>query len=487
VNRRIIAATTVLAIWATVGVVITRGSEDSPVYEIPASSAPLWEREASYIWGANSSRLPAGPENIVQVPYKNTNPNRVRVLVVGDSATYGHGVTDLDSRWWERLGHELDERTEPGTFEIIALGQNGASMFRYADWLTKERIAQLNPDLILIALNGNDGVPTGDETAVCPDGGCEPIRYLETDETFNTCMRASSRLPAADQPALHNRCTKEADRANGGSLPSQIDVLAVTDDYPYQRAFESSLSTITENAGGIAIGVLPMLSQRIDNEAYDTLGERIVKAGWTVSPLRSTRQILSDTPDDPDLLAHPLDRHPGPLATAAMATDGADLVLGMLASERLAKARDTATGSERLLISNYLPSRLRVDQSSVKAKVNVLVRPPDATSFGNQFIPCARIGRGHIELMLNPTLRPGSRVSMSNVTQPVDVFAIGYSGDQRRKVRMIGQLEPGNVLDFTIGEYGLRGILVAERDAASCTDEVIDLKRTLDFELDIKS
>ena len=486
-NLRIFASITIISIWATAGFVVIRGSDDVSVYEIPASSAPLWEREKSYLQGENTLRIKFGPENITQTRYNNQNPNRIKVLVVGDSATFGHGVGDLDNRWWERLAVYLDSKTQSGAFDIIALGQNGASLFRYADWLTQERLEQINPDVVLFAINGNDVVPTGDEFAVCPKGNCAPIPYLETRESFVKCMSVSSSIPKADIPALYFRCVRDAKELYGAELVSQTDVIGNVDKR-FESAFTSTLANLKLNLGSISVGIIPMLNLHTDVDSYGYLIKRFSSTGWAVSKQSNILQtfLLYPNPEEPDLIAHPLDLHPGPVATAALAADAGDLVLSLISKDRLNQARQTAQFIKRPIVSNYLPTRTVIEESNDTVSVYTDVRPSDAKQITDQYLPCARLEKAHIELMLDPTLPTGTKFSISKSSQPIYVYGVGYTENQKRKIWKIGKLEPEALLDFKIGQEGLRGILVSEIDASLCTNKIIDLNRKIEFELLLK-
>jgi hypothetical protein len=131
----------------------------SPGAPLPASFI-AWKRESRYLYADNEARVGTDP---VIYPGDTLPPRTeaIRVLVVGDSVTYGHGARDLDMRWWRLLEEELDTRSGDGVFEIITMARNGASMYRYADWLTAETISTIDPDLIMLALNRNDVVPFG--------------------------------------------------------------------------------------------------------------------------------------------------------------------------------------------------------------------------------------------------------------------------------------------------------------------------------------
>jgi len=81
-----------------------------------------------------------------------------RILVFGDSYTYGWGV-NIEDTWVRRLGHKI--KMEGKNVETVNLGKPGADPLFYYE-LAKVAIPILEPDLILIALLQGD-----DLLAVC--------------------------------------------------------------------------------------------------------------------------------------------------------------------------------------------------------------------------------------------------------------------------------------------------------------------------------
>lgn len=78
---------------------------------------------------------------------------KFRILVIGDSFTFGWGVALADT-WVKQLEQKL--QAEDAAVEVLNLGRSGASPETYADIATRS-IPLLQPDLVLVAvLQGND-------------------------------------------------------------------------------------------------------------------------------------------------------------------------------------------------------------------------------------------------------------------------------------------------------------------------------------------
>ena len=78
-----------------------------------------------------------------------------RVLVIGDSCTFGKGVVEADS-WPRQFERQLAERMPAGQRVIVAnAGVNGYSPQHYLEVL-RRRAGELKPNLIVIGYNIND-------------------------------------------------------------------------------------------------------------------------------------------------------------------------------------------------------------------------------------------------------------------------------------------------------------------------------------------
>jgi lysophospholipase L1-like esterase len=82
-------------------------------------------------------------------------PGVVRVLVVGDSVTFGFGVP-LENTYLKVLESKLNAVAAGATrYEVLNAGMEGTGLDRYYDFLESSAPA-LQPDLVLVALTMND-------------------------------------------------------------------------------------------------------------------------------------------------------------------------------------------------------------------------------------------------------------------------------------------------------------------------------------------
>jgi len=81
---------------------------------------------------------------------------RVRILAVGDSTTYGSGAADAET-WPARLQQALDDRA-PGRLEVINAGVPGYSAYQGLRYL-ETRGLDLEPDVVIACFGHNECTP----------------------------------------------------------------------------------------------------------------------------------------------------------------------------------------------------------------------------------------------------------------------------------------------------------------------------------------
>ncbi|MBW1744067.1 MAG: SGNH/GDSL hydrolase family protein [Deltaproteobacteria bacterium] len=81
--------------------------------------------------------------------------NTIRILVVGDSITFGHGVSG-DDTYTECLEHMLNQTGNPYRFDVINAAVPGNSPFQ--EYHDLKRSLKLDPDIVIIQFTLNDVV-----------------------------------------------------------------------------------------------------------------------------------------------------------------------------------------------------------------------------------------------------------------------------------------------------------------------------------------
>ena len=114
-------------------------------------------------WGRGEQSLAdKGIEDgyLIGPQYENKGSDERRLLVFGDSYTFGWSIKNLDARWSAVLEEELER--SGGGYEVVGVATPGASLYTYARWA--EHIAR-NPekfgnfDAVIIGFTENDIVP----------------------------------------------------------------------------------------------------------------------------------------------------------------------------------------------------------------------------------------------------------------------------------------------------------------------------------------
>lgn len=108
------------------------------------------------------------------------DPNRKRILVIGDSFIWGDGFTNINTIWWRQLQWELERR---GYFnvDVVAAGTNGASTQDQFVWLMNPSFLEsVRPDTIIFGYVTNDPAMKDSEGKYLVKQFTPPRRITET-------------------------------------------------------------------------------------------------------------------------------------------------------------------------------------------------------------------------------------------------------------------------------------------------------------------
>lgn len=457
-------------------------------------------REALYRLSDNSVRI-GTPVTVEQTGNDvHRNPKRVRVLVIGDSYTAGHGAYDMDVRWPRVLEDELARRVGDGVFEIVSLAQDGSSVVTQALWL-KELLSGGGPTLSAWARQAgksNDRQKLFDQalTRYQEPFDAVIIGYVDNDVIIAGGGPNEPASPAAFAPEL------------GVASYEGLDIYAIErGEQPNPNAvlIDSAISYLASRLNTTLRLLLPLQHAKEDMPKwfesfppYETYGFEILENPATSMVLRVLPLV--------DRLINPVDEHPGPVVTRAYAQDAADALLAGLAS-RVDEARQSAVAPTRQLVSNYLPAVLDVDTTPEQATVSFdgtfpfwCTRMPelgmgilrviecpdgegpnrrgsflvDGTYTGFQTLPCITLNRPHMVVWLNRFLPPNTHVALTLKAGPdngLTVRTVGYSADSKLFTGEPRLLGVGQTWELTVGG-SVRGFALSS-DANGCPREAI--------------
>jgi lysophospholipase L1-like esterase len=457
-----------------------------------------WLREQAFLVYQNYLRFGEGPE-IAQSQFPqpaHPNPDRVKVLVIGDSFIWGHGIVDTDMRWPELLERALNDATAPGTFEVTAFGSRGLSTLGQSQVFTAERFDAVDPDVVVLGYGENDPIPSGYEDGLCATGAefCREFS-LESLPVYHDCIAGRSGgvagfVDAVVRPLfthlaaeLSRRACSSNDSYTTNAAIRYNESLADPTKNPYWHLFVDAASTLRT-----AVGDRPAVVVATPTDFFETANTKALQvlrdAGWEVAATPRTTRLGAATRDRSVFHVMPVDRHPSAVLTTVYAADTAEHLLSTLDRARVERARGGATRPAATLISNTMPVTVTVTGDTGRSATVAYTRPDRSTVFPfttmegrslpDQFVPCASAGRPFVQVMLDATLPAGTRVAVAlRTTEPVQLSTYGYDRTGRVVETSVGALDPGKSLTVTTGNQ-VTGLRFAA--GAGCSlDQVLDM------------
>ena len=393
-------------------------------------SVEIWHRENAYMMGQldrrqRSAPLPLG--NHVSSP-EDSNQDAFRILVVGDSYVWGFGQFDLDRVWHRRLATYLSANGGVGEYEVMAIGLGGRSVVSYANYLNKEVINTLRPDLIMVGFLANDWMPDEAES-ICstleskePGSDCAAGEWY-IREDYIKCMNGESNLLGSFLqniakkvfPRVANEFTERIceTKSSPDALLSNTDRTAMQakpEKSNYWAKYKDTVEQIRVQVGSVPIAILPLSTNNLvhKEEVYQVWRE----AGIDVIANPETIKILESVraEDDKSLWVNPADNHPNLLLNNAYAQDALAYVNDKF------KSKDESFFEQNMsLLSNYSPSSMSYkvenegkqvmfihDGGNMASREQTVSNDIRGVRRPQQLVPCAMYGRPHARFVLNP-------------------------------------------------------------------------------------
>jgi len=464
---------------------------------IPSVDPEFWKTQNNFTNYTHGMRTSFDLELGRQVP-RPGRPDAKRVLVIGDSYAWGHGVEDADSMWPTLLELELND--DGGTaYEVVTLARQGASHMEMADWLTEKRIQAIDPDIVIIGFVMNDTYPSFREAALCkalntciidghvPEFSSEEeqlrIACLEGEETvFSKVIKFfSGRFPQLANKAAGRYCT--AERFNGNNLlESELEMIRSPEQSKYWPLYLAATAHIGKVLGDTPTFLFPYSQQYLDQGSSQSVVNRFKDLGIASIPGPVTAQVYTSNPEQ-SLWVNPADNHPGRPLTVAFAQD----VASFIRSEFRSATSDFIRAQDPL-ISNYAPVTMTVglpdpDKMTIRSVFN-----PDAKHFGSDderrvSNSCPLAGRPYSRVMFDPRLGKvdnATKITVSLETvSPKLLIPLSHRADGRE---LLGSVIPvRSAVTVTLPERTV-GVLVAEV-SAGCN---IDLWESSGFSLTVE-
>jgi len=463
------------------------------------ASDTQWARENHYINLSNWVRQGLGP-NIPfnQITDRHVNPNRIKVLTISDSFSWGTGAANLNERWQNRLQAELDQRAGAGVFEVQTLGIMGASTMEEAEILA-DNVESLDPDLIVVGLVSNDMIPSGRERSICGED-VGPDCSQDTPELlpdYRECVTGKADIPSKLISVLGsfypNLSKKLLDRycdlerfAKQYDMVTQQEIRQDPKKSPHRAQFLQSVLDMKAAAAGRPIYAYALAQADGDVITTGLLAENYAKAGIKIIPASSETQALNKPYTSgslPDGNINPADFHPGPRFTKSFSEDIAAAVLAAVDPMRLKEANSSIMVPARVVVSNFLPVAMTVNETAPGVAI---VDVPEGAMISKEYptfrqarneypakdAPCAYLGHPHAFIGLNPGITESGEVTVDYLVGPELTLYVGsYDAAGRRVTKLAGPLRPGRAVTISLDGGGNESLYVADRTRGCSLDE----------------
>ena len=462
---------------------------------------PFWVREASFITYSQFLRLGMGPNTKLS-----SFDNRVKeskkvfkILAVGDSYTWGHGSNDQHARWAEELVRILEQKYHRN-FSVTVLARPGAATITESEWLTKEYLAKVRPDLIILGLVFNDVIPNFEEKAVCPLGGCSKDT-INVSYTYNKCRAhqygaigrmlgyLESKLPYLTQELTNLYCQPEK-LSKVVQFPSEDTSYYKPKESPYYPFFTQGVQDIKAVTRVLPVLVAPLPVTNREVTYLTPLAGGFKEEGFKLVVMDNTISLLKKSKINNEFYANPDDPHPNMVMVDSWAQDMSHAISN---DSRLVKLIENfpkipqqglnfnpqGGGVYYPLVSSALPAYIKVlEMDATKARLN-LGEPNFSDGFANpntnspmQYAPCQAYKNPYSEILLNPNTNNigiGVELTLSKISN-YKVYIIGYNSKGEKKTQRIFNFTNKNRLkfNFTKSEESL-GFDIVDLNGQGCS------------------
>jgi len=428
------------------------------------------------------------------------NPNRVRILVLGDSFTYGTGLIDMEARWTSLLEEELNLNTAPGAFEVVGVGFGGASTYSHAK--LAEMIATGNVKDVCNQCPGGEALSGNFDIVL--------VGYVHNDRYPNWF---DTNLPESLQSVARAAGFEDPTRPRELSLDDLQAILHDKSPDPNEALFSAAAAHIKSSLPGAKALWMPL--SFLEYSRQESLREAPIfaEAGFTVLDTPNLDELVVATPGE-ELMVTQVDPHPGTPVLHAYARDAADGVLAVLDPDRVESAVESSGPVESKLLTYVAPLEAIVEYTE-NASSNTAVLELNSTrsrttpckdyrsngslvacengvpvfylrrEYGEtvdqktgrravaQFAPCVDLGTPYASVSFS---RPAGKVRMevtadAAVTKTtLSVYALAYDALGFITTRHLKDLDPGDTMSITTGE-DTRALMFADAVApVSCRD-----------------
>lgn len=483
--RRLILSACLVIVWAPLGGwlffkkdEIQKSAEIEQVNSALASEDPAWRREHVFILNEDLQVARRQGRPLLESSgggEEHLNPERIRILAIGDSYAEGVGLFNDNDRWWVVLQDELNSLHGEGVFEVVGLGDSGASAFSYAQWV--ERIK--NKDYQGLSKNSEESEKVFEK----------PFDFIIIGHLGNDVI------------------AREGDGVKGaGSIPygEHDEITEGGRENPFLEDYKKVPERIREASQGAELYWMPMEPQTTRDPLFKYWENHGFEYVETPNSLK-----LKNEHERVDLMVHPKDRHPNAALYYTYGKDAAESISKKVDKERLQKAIGEKQPIKTNLISSYKPHTLEFKEGGVifysgeadpstcsgyqREGVEMVCENDkigykmDGAEIPAQFVSCSNLGRPHLQIGFDRLHKGTIKIEILKTKRfetEIDLYAYGYDKDRFIVVKPLGSLRAGESLKVGLGP-AVRGVFLAERGKNTCDYKTAEEGNLNRFEFEI--
>ena len=488
----------------------TAGNSIPTTTQLNDNNLPSWDQNDNSVWDRENAfindniffRQGGGFE--LKGAWQNvgvSGKNPIKILMFGDSFTWGNGATNPAMVIAQRFQDELNARTKPNTFVVVPFAKNGQSLYNFVDVLDENIINKINPDIIIYNYTFNDAIPNFNEGYIC---GQTPLadclkRSPKLNPDYQSCLRGESGIIGKSFqfitqkrfPLLSNKLLTRACAPLYAELEkSEFNELSYTNyplTNPYLPKFYQGLELLEKRFNKkiyISNMVFTLPQDPMEGERFFTTLEKrgFLTIPMTLSLAKRKESLTSDAVLQ-SMLINPKNGHASSLLTQLYARDIADFLLPKIDTKLLAQAQAGASALEfsNNLIASTLPYHANFTNHPTYSSFtyrDLSESEQYEQSFGKgtsskdnfQNVACANLGYANVLINFNQNLPAGTQLEVKLIKgSGLSTGLLYYDKNYQEQYLDLGPLTPLTKITIPLDSHGTTFIVADKKAAVGCS------------------